>query len=190
MAVKYENGILNTTSTKPVSLVLHNSILSYIKSFITDTKSVNLSTNRSSLYLSVDNRTMLVPVMQLNYIIDDPKEFFSLAKKPVASIDLKPVITLINNLTYNSNDLYKRLVLDFDTTTFSIKSEVNSSTNIPAEIFGKASINVNGDFFSFCCQKMLPLDLTANVYFDPDTDKITLTAQNDKLVFLIQGLST
>lgn len=190
IAVRYKNSILESEDEDlKASFVASMPILSSIKSFISDKEDIEIGVNKKFIFISMLNRSMVAPIMHNNYIIQDSDSFFSLDFKYIGLIDLKPTITCISNLVANSNDLYKKIVLEFSN-KLDIKTDKDKTKNIPCKISEQASISVNGEFFYSSCQRLVTLDLFAKLYFDEDTGKIGLvTDSDDKLIFLIQGLS-
>lgn len=190
LAVKYKNKLLEKVN-KGFSLVLSNNSLSSIRNFILDTSECNLYLLKSGIFLETQNRKMILPRMSGRYIISDYEEFFNLKSlKSVACLDLKPLIANLTTVTSKSSDIYKKVTLTFDESRFDLKTQADYADNIPCTVINKSSINVNGDFLTMVCQRVLTLDIFSNLYFDENTDRLALTTEeSDKLMFLIQGLS-
>jgi hypothetical protein len=131
---------------------------------------------------------MIVPTMGQEYIIEDPAEFFMDRGEKVAEIDLKPFIHISQFLVNKSKDFYKKLVIS-TSDTLNLSNDVDISNNLPAGIYKAISLSVNGSFILGVCQKLLTVDLNTNLFYDEDSGRITLTSLDDRLVFLIQGLS-
>jgi hypothetical protein len=188
IAGKYENNILNNNLQKNLRIILSQQVLTVVKSFINESTSVKVSSNKSSLYIATEKRSVLIPVMQLNYIIEDSTAFFNFKFPLVASLDLKPVTAMAINLTSSTSDSFNRLILEFKDKKLNLLNSKDSAKNVPSQVELDSIIHVNGDFFSSICQRLLSVDLYANLYFDKKSDRIVLTTEDNKLIFIIQGL--
>lgn len=187
-AVRYEGKFLTKPATD-LFVVISSSVLNILRQFLVDSTTVKVGLNKSNLLFKVPGRVVLLPVMQGNYVIDDPDSFFSIPDEKIAAMDLKPFLMISSNLLNNTTDIYKRLIMSTENNAFSIRTAKDATENLPAEIAKPQTINVNGSFFSSCCQRLVNMDPVGDLYFDSHTDRITLTSQDRRLIFLIQGLS-
>jgi hypothetical protein len=190
MAVRYKNKLTQPVEKK-TSFIISNPALNSIRNFILDTKECTLTVTKSGIFVDSGNRKMVVPRVAGTYLISDHSGFFDLqALQPVACLDLKPLVFTLGTLTAKTNDIYKRANLIFDNQRFDLKTQTDLTENIPCTVLNSASINVNGDFLTLACQRVLTLDIFSKLFFDKATDKIAIsTDESDKLVFLVQGLS-
>lgn len=187
-AVKYEFPV-EKLNNKGIQCTLSNTVLNAIKIFLPDEGSVEIGKIRNHLFLQTDTRRMLVPTMDVGYAIDDPIEFFTIDSTLVSEVDLKPLISVCLALVSKTNDSYKRLSFLIDNNGFAIKSGGDASVGLPHQYHSDAKADVNGALFTACAQRLLPLNLKANFYYNSDNTRITLTSPDYKMICLIQGLA-
>lgn len=188
IAIKYKCEVDSNTVTD-LSLVISNQTLNYIRTFINDSETFKLSPHRNSLYIETNNRKMLVPIMGRNFIIDNPDQFFDINDPKISILEVKPLYSFIQMFVVKATDLYKRLILDFTHGKFNIKSETDYVEGLPSEILKDCKIQVNGDFLTTCCSRIQQLDPKITLYYNVNTQRITLATDDQKVVFLIQGIS-
>lgn len=190
MAVRYKGELLSPIS-KNLNFTVTNTSLNNIRTFVLDTEECEVSTSSASVYVHTSGRKMLVPRLAGKFLISDHEKFFDLKDlQYVACLDLKPLVFNLNSLNPKSNDIYKRTTLNFKESRFDLETQADQAHNIPCQVSADSTINVNGDFLSLACQRLLTLDIFSKLHFDKSTDKIAVsTDETDKLTFLIQGLS-
>lgn len=189
-AVRFVGEVVSRSVKKDFGIVLAGAVLNAIKNFINEEGQVTFSASKSNLVVSSEGRTMLVPVMQSDYIISDPESFFSSdGSDNLGILDLKPVITLSSALTNKSNDLNKRLNMRFEESGLNLSTEVDSTDNVPSTVEKIGSLSINGTYFLTACQRLLNVGLMAKIKYDPASCKVTMISSDEKLTFLIQGLA-
>lgn len=189
IAACYRINILEDASKK-FECVLSPLILNGIKNFISDSEEITIWLSRSQIFVSTGTRHLCSPTMNTTYIIEEPTEFFKVSSPKVCTLDLKPTINQSSVLSKNNKHVYKKLVLEFINNKLSIQTDLDKTQEVPTrQVFKDTNILVNGDFFVCCCNRMLMLDLNADLFYDEDSSRITLTTQDDKLIILMQGLS-
>lgn len=187
-AVKYEFNI-EKSGQKDLNCILSNSVLNAIKLFIPDEGTVEFGKLRNHIFVTTDDRRMVVPTMSVDYIISEPVEFFKIEDELVAELELKPFISTALALVTKTNDPYKRLTIKVGEEEFSIASGADKSTDLPYTFSKDSKINVNGSLLISCLQRLLTLDLKSSLYYNEDSNRITVTSPDNKMICLIQGLS-
>jgi len=189
-AVKYEfSAEILMTKKSNYNIVLTNSVLNAIKGFLPEEGNVQVGKSGGGLYVETESRKMLVPIMQATYIIDDPREFFTVASPQMGVIDLKPFISVALALVTKTTDSYKKLKINFSKDNLSLVCGPDKTDNLPHSGITLGELQVNGSLLITCCQRLLNLDLQSKVYYDSDSNRITLSSPDDKMVCLVQGLS-
>ena len=191
MAAKYQAPVVQHTLEKHFSLVLSNAILSLMKNFITDTEQVKLASSRSSLFLESQDRSMVVSTLNVTYDIPDPGNFFKVGKESthVGSVGLSPIISAVNTLTHLSTDVHNKVYVQVAGDKLNLKTDKNSSENLPATILNEVQIKVNGRLLTSSLQKLSSLDAVADLYFNKLNNRITFSSPDERLIFLIQGMN-
>lgn len=187
VAARYKNSLIKKDASEEIKAIISSSVFKLIKGFISDIKTVRLSLSRTFLHLDTGNRKMIVPIINSDYLVSDPVEFFKIIGKPISKLPLKPISSLVSVLLNKTKDEYRTMVMTFSKTGLKINAEGNKCDKVPAEIDNEATIYVNGEFFKSTNQRLLSIDETAVLYFDESTRRITLTTPDEKLIFLIQG---
>lgn len=193
LAIRHAMVTKTNSLEKDVSIVLTPQILNAVRNFISEDGTSKLSSFKSQLYIEVGNRRMLVPVMRMKYLIEDPIGFFTNTSPLVAVLDLKPTLTLATSLVNKSTNPLKKLDLAFvadglGTESFNLSTDTDLTENIPCKITKEAYLKVNGSFFITAAQRILNLSLECNLYFDSNNHRITMTSESGDMIFLIQGL--
>lgn len=187
-AVKYTSLVNETKFLDPLNVVISLPVINAIRSFLNNDYPTKIIKSHSKIILISGDQTMIAPVMSVDYLIANIEEFFSIVSENIATLELKPLISSLTPLVNKSSDAYLRLNLKFDS-NLEASNNVDQVKDIPCSIINKTKISVNGSYFLSVCQKLLSLDLEANLYFEDDTGRITLTSPDGRLMALIQGLS-
>lgn len=189
VAVKW-NSTLEESVKEDFSIVTSASTLNAVKSFLSDSEIVTLTTCKNNLLVEVEGRKMLYPLMKIDYIISDVEEFFHIEPKTyVASINLKPFINSLSIISANNNDLYKKVNLDFSTDSLDIFTNINKALQLPAKVTTPQKFCVNAEYILLAAHRLVNFGYQGDIYFDSETHRITFASNSKKLIFLIQGLS-
>lgn len=188
IAVQYSELLNNNTVNLDVVISIYT--LNAIKAFVCNSETFKLAVVKNQLYIYADDRIILLPILGKTYIIEDVIGFFTIKEdNRVADINLKPLITLLNPLVSKSSDIYKRIDLNFSEDKLNITSDIDEVTGFTVNSNKFINIPVNGSFFSSVCSKVLTESEAGTLYYDSDTSRITIKSNNNRLVFLIQGLT-
>ncbi len=218
VAVKFETKVANANLKKKFTMVVTNQTLNAIKTFVPEDKICKITTSipteedkaraekekkersqrgddvenipLTKLFISVENRTMLVPVLAERYIINDPRSFFKDSCEPIAEIDIKPVVVLgpalLNKI---ADDIHSRFHLNFSENGFNLSTNVDKTEGLPAKISKPVSINVNGSYLLNAFQRLNQLGIFCQVMYNEENNQLKLISEDSSLVFLIQALS-
>jgi hypothetical protein len=193
IAAKWSTPITKDTGTKEentFSIVVSNTVLNSVKNFLLDCEEVTLTRYRQGLLIETEDRKMIAPLMKVEYIISNIEDFFTIDSKAfIGSIDLKPFINITSTIGSNNKDLYKKIEMDFSEKGFNISTNINKTEDLPAKISSYSKFFVNSDYMLSSAQRLLSFGYTGNLYYDKESHRITFTSMEDKLIFLIQGLS-
>lgn len=187
-AVKYCCEILEV-NTLDFSVVVAPSVLNFIRNFLINGSSFKIAAHKNSVYVETENRKMLVPILGKDYIIEDVDEFFTVSGQRIANLELKALVSAMQVVVKKASDIYRRLVLTFKSNQFILRSEEDYVEGLPAHILNDGSFSVNGDFLLGCCNKLSQLDADALLYYLEESQRITIASADEKVVFLIQGMS-
>lgn len=176
---------------KPSNLVLSSTVLNAINQFTLGATLLKVSTLSSCIYISTDDgREVLAPIIKASYIIEDPDEFFQITGAHLGEVEIKPIISSVTTLATKSKDPYKRTVITASQGEgLQVVCGEDSSDTLPSNIILDSKFAVNGSLFITSSQRLLSVDITADLYFDEESFRITLVSPDKRLMFLIQGLS-
>lgn len=189
VASKFAAPVRVNTLKSKFKLVLDNSILVFIKTFIKDLEIVRLHPTKRVLLLESGNRRMSVPLMNVAYNIKDPIGFFEINSPYIGEVQPSPIVAILNTLTHLSTDVHGKIELEFSGGQFNISNQKNSTKGLPCKLVSDASIKVNSGLFLTSVKKIESFSKNdIQLYFNTENRRIILSSQNRELIFLIQGM--
>jgi len=172
------------------SMIVSNQTLTLIKNFVLDSESIVLEKHKQHVVVCVKARRMLIPIIKGSYLIENIDEFFKVDSSTfIGSVELKPLISAISTVSNNNKDIYKKVELKFSSSGVDIKTDINSTLGVPVQVSKDVSLCINADYLLMAAQKLFTFGYTAQFFYDGESHRITFSSMEDKLVFLIQGLS-
>lgn len=187
IAVRYKLDLGGNSSIKNLRVVLSHSILKFLRNFVQDLEVVRFYFDKSLLLVDAGSRRVCLPIVSAaGYIIENVEEFFNIHGNRIALLDLKPVQSIVSSLSNKVQDIYKTVNLKFND-KLDVIADKNSSNNIPATVYDKANIFINGDFLSTVLGRLLLQYENVYLYFEESNSRIALVSEDQTVIFLIQG---